>query len=963
MNPEQDRVDVTIRRRWFPRGNLALLWLIAALSAFAAEPTTEPLLRLETGMHTAKINGVATDAQGRWAVTAADDKTARIWELASGQQLMVLRPPQDSGEVGKLYAVAMSPDGSIVALAGWTDDANSIYLFDRAAGRLTRRISTLPNVVFHLAFSPDGRRLAASLGGGNGIRVFDTASGKEVGRDVEYGDISNSVHFRSDGRRLVTACFDGSVRLYEVEDEGLTLLERASPAAGERPFSARFSPDGRRIAVGFQDKTAVQVLSGSALEEDAPLSIEQVGDGSLSSVAWSSDGRFLFAGGKWSVEGRCSVRRWTVDDWSRHNDTPVAKNTVKHLAPLPDGGMVFAAGDPAWGILSGDAVVQRSVDGKIADFRNLLSQLRVSADGRQVRFGYAYGGKDPCVFDLAGGSLRPDDAGLPAARTDAPGVEIKQWEDMYKPTVNSKPLKLRRYERSRSVAIAPDERRFVLGTEWYLRLFDRDGSEVWNQAAPAVVWAVNISGDGRFVVAAYGDGTIRWHKVSDGVEVMAFFPHADREHWIAWTPQGFFNASPGAEDLIGYHLNRGRDQEGEFIGARQLWETFFQPGLIADRLSKNGDERIAEAVKQRGDIRQLLEAGKTPELELVSSAEAESDGTYSFEVKLKKAGKGEGRLVLRVDGQELQGRRQAPALTPGGVTKIPIELATGTRKISAEWVDGRGISSKPVEARVTVRTLSGQEAPALHVLGVGISNYRDHAFAEGVVFAADDARAVLASFQRAKKNLFSQVIVEPLTDDGATTGKIFEAVQRMKPAVRPQDVFVLYLAGHGATLDGEYYFIPWEARFTNQNALKEQSLGGEKLRNLLALVPATKMLVLLDTCSSGRFSLVPGRGLADKTAIDRLQRMSGRALIAATADEKMALEGEENHGVFTFTLLQALAGKADDSDKDGVLNIGELAIYIDKTLPEITKRKWGYEQFPVMETHGNIFPVAGLGDP
>ena len=74
----------------------------------------------------------------------------------------------------------------------------------------------------------------------------------------------------------------------------------------------------------------------------------------------------------------------------------------------------------------------------------------------------------------------------------------------------------------------------------------------------------------------------------------------------------------------------------------------------------------------------------------------------------------------------------------------------------------------------------------------------------------------------------------------------------------------------------------------------------------------------------------------------------------------MALEGEGHHGVFTYTLLQALAGDAP-ADKDGVLTVGALATYIDKTLPEITKRKWGYEQFPVWDMHGNIFPVVRVG--
>ena len=243
-----------------------------------------------------------------------------------------------------------------------------------------------------------------------------------------------------------------------------------------------------------------------------------------------------------------------------------------------------------WSVLAAIAVANLSR----ASFGSDALALRGSATGHGRWISPA---QTASVFDLAAGNLGPDEPNLPAARTEAPGLKIEQWENSNNPTPNGKPLKLDPFERSRSLAIAPDGRRFALGADWSLRMFDREGAKVWNKAVPGVVWAVTISGDGRFVVAGYGDGTIRWHRVSDGKELLAFFPHADRKRWIAWTPEGFFSASPGAEDLIGFHLNRGKDREGEFVSARQLWETFYQPGLIAGRLDAEGDERIAAAVK------------------------------------------------------------------------------------------------------------------------------------------------------------------------------------------------------------------------------------------------------------------------------------------------------------------------------------------------------------------------------
>src|SRR6185436_1450001 len=225
---------------------LAALLGVARVAA-GEEVSTRPFLRIETGMHTAAIWRIDTDAAGRFLVTGSEDKTARVWDLANGQLLRTLRAPIGEGNEGKIYSVAMSPDGELVAAAGWTgynwERHNSIYLFERRSGRLIRRLRGFPEVIKNLAFSPDGSRLAATMGGPFGLRVFRIPDGQEMGRDESYGGDGVGAAFAADGR-LVTASFDGKIRLY---DRDLQLLAAVSMEGGKRPYSVAFSPDGRRI--------------------------------------------------------------------------------------------------------------------------------------------------------------------------------------------------------------------------------------------------------------------------------------------------------------------------------------------------------------------------------------------------------------------------------------------------------------------------------------------------------------------------------------------------------------------------------------------------------------------------------------------------------------------------------------------------------------------------------------------
>ncbi|WP_298379971.1 caspase family protein [Azospirillum sp.] len=538
----------------------------AADNASSAPPSPDdttglydrPVLVVDPDRHTAPIIRASIDAAGRFAVTGSDDKTVRVWSLADGALLRTIRVPAGPGNVGKIYAVAISPDGALIAAGGWTAEDGKpqvIHLFDRASGASVGRIGESWDVVKHLTFSPDGRRLVATLGKTSGIRLYDRERNwAETARDADYGGDSYGAAFSQDGR-LATSSLDGKVRLYDAALRRLAVWDSGS---GQRPFGVAFSPDGQRLAVGFDDSTRVALLDGRSLAPLAEPDRGGIDNGDLSKVAWSADGKTLLAGGRYANDAGYPVVAWADGGRGKRRMIAAGQSTLMSLAPLADGGLLAAATDPYLARLSAEGAAVWTQGPPQADFSGQRRTLTLSADGLRVDFGYQQWGKEPARFDLSsltlslapaadGGAIPPNQDALP----------ITDWNYTVSPKLAGTALPLRPFEMSRSLAVQPGARRFVLGTEWSLRAFAADGAPLWRRPAPSVVWAVNISGDGRLAVAAYGDGTIRWHRMEDGRELLAFMPLVNKKDWAAWTPEGFYDATPGARDALRWHVNRG----------------------------------------------------------------------------------------------------------------------------------------------------------------------------------------------------------------------------------------------------------------------------------------------------------------------------------------------------------------------------------------------------------------------
>ena len=572
--------------------------LLAAGAASGAEPSAAPVLRIEAGMHTATIRRVVVDEAGRLVLTASTDRTARLWELPSGQLRRVLRPPIGEGNEGKLYACALSADGSFAAVGGWTgfewDKSESIYLFDTGTGQMVRRFPGLPNVINDIAFSGQGRFLAAVLGGGQGLRVWETRTGVEVGQDAAYDKARGHCVDWCGEERLVTTSYDGSLRLYEVARAGsskgrggvkLSLRAKVSARGGMEPFGARFSPDGRHIIVGFNDTTKVAVHDGHFLGFQFAPDTTAVDGENLGAVAWSRDGMTLAAAGTCNLKGaENAIRFWSQAGRGQPRDCVATSNTIMDLRALPGGGILYGAGDPAWGMI--DARGEHTLLGAspLANFHGLGERFKVSPDGTVIAFAYEKFGQSPARFSIAARELSAGEPAVERMRSLSPprttGLPVTDWEDTTLPRLADKPLPLEPYEGSRCLAVKRDNSGFVLGTDYWLRSFAATGVERWKVREPGTVWAVNLADDDGLVVVACGDGTIRWHRAEDGRELLAFFPHADRERWVMWTPQGCYDCSPGGEELIGWHVNRGKDQAADFQTAAKFREQFHRPEII-----------------------------------------------------------------------------------------------------------------------------------------------------------------------------------------------------------------------------------------------------------------------------------------------------------------------------------------------------------------------------------------------
>jgi WD40 repeat protein len=830
---------------------LVVLGLLAwCRDGLADEPPSQPVLRLETGMHTAAIQSISADARRQMLLTVSYDKTARLWSLADGKLIRVLRPPIGLQYDGRLYAGALSPSGEIAAVGGSTgyewSGFNSVYLFETNSGKLLRRLTLLPDDITSLAFSSDGTLLAVGLADRAGVRVWRTSDWIIAWSDSDYTDFVSGLAF-SKSNELITASFDGYLRGYDAR--GHLRQPKMKAFSGARPLGLAMSPDGERLAVGYDDSARVDLLAASDLRLLAGPDTTGL-HGAVGRLAWSEDGRTLFAGYQArNAEGRTLVRSWMDSGHGGIRDAPVAGNAIMGLAPLPSQGVAFASFEPTWGVLHDDAHLDPLHVAPTADYSRLGEGFRISSDAREVQFRFGPSAR-PVTFVLA--DRRIVDSPIEVVRSIGPATSgsamaIQHWEGETTPVLNGTPLRLLNHEESRAVAIRGE--RLLVGATFSLRLYDKSGSQIWRRYAPGFTRAVNISQNGALAVAAFADGTIRWYRMRDGVELLTLFPHADRRRWVAWTPQGYYDASTGGDELIGWHVNRGASHEADFFPARQFSEQFNRPDIVAlvlDTLDLDEAVRQANTVAKRkapAPVASLL----PPVVKILSPPDLSSVARSPIDVTyLVRSPTPVTAIAVLVDGRPVQTPPSIAVMSgaDGAVESVSVPMPEHNATISLVAANAQTKS----EAAVVNIGWQGEKdwyKPDLYVLAVGVAHYRDPGLK--LSYPAKDAADFAAMAKAQAGGLYNHVEVRELPDEHATREEIRKGLSWLKKTPA-RDVAVLFLSGHGQNdAGGHYHFLPYD---TDQSDLDLTTIQDFEIEDFLGKVPG-KVIAFLDTCFAG----------------------------------------------------------------------------------------------------------------
>eukprot|EP00741_Cyanophora_paradoxa_P018180 tig00021038_g17553.t1 len=514
--------------------------------------------------HTKSVNAVAVTPDGKRAVSGADDKTLRVWDLESGAEMRRLE-----GHDGDVWSVAISSDGTravsgsedktvrvwdldsgaeLRVLAGHIDDVHAVAISPpkrTKRGRLNeleasvfRSPSAGPRCpsIASVSRLQDGKR--AVSGSLHTLWVWDLETGSELRRLTGHEKDVWSVAITPDGKRAVSGSEDETVRVWDL-DSGAELRVLVGHKRSVRAVA--ISPDGTRVLSGSKDKT----LRVWDLESGAELRVITGHEDRVFALAFLPDGKLALSG-----SGDKTLRLWDLESGAELQCLAGHKSTVNSVAVLPNGKLAVSGSDDKvlrlWNLESGAEL--RQVTSHEGDVWSVAISPRFKADrGRLRELGPILSFNifkiiiKLSVFDTARADLRPLctlQDGKRAVSGSKEGRMLRLWDL----ETGSELRRLTGHDGDAyCVAVLPDGKRALSGGEdKTLRLWDLESGEELRQLVghTEYVRSLAVSPDGLRAVSGSADNTLRVWDLESGAELRTLTGHDDTVVSVAVTQDG-----------------------------------------------------------------------------------------------------------------------------------------------------------------------------------------------------------------------------------------------------------------------------------------------------------------------------------------------------------------------------------------------------------------------------------------
>jgi WD40 repeat protein len=894
----------------------------------------------------------------------------KLWDLSSKRVIRTLDGPTVPFKGFKassftINTIAFSPDGRLLAAgAGETLTVGRVVLWRVADGSEVVTLKTNATDVNALAFSGDGK-LLATANDNNTADLWYTETGKKKCELNEASDIDSaySVAFSPDKLRMAVG-FGGTIKFWQLADCAELPFYKGQAAVAP---SVAFSPDGRFLASGLEDKTIAiwDMASGEVVRRLAGHTK------SIDAVAFSPNGKILASGSHDNT-----IKLWDVSSGRELRTLRGHDNYVSSIAFSPRGGqLVSGSWDgtlKVWNVAGGQ--VLRTIR---ANPENVIA-VAFSPDGRTVASGGgnfllldATSTKDPTVklWDVNTGrqlgtltghseaiealAFSPDGKRLATGSYDE---TARIWDVSSRKNLFT--LSMSRTGPSSessgifAVAYSPDGKLLATGDEiGDIKLWNAaTGQEAMSSGTARVlpgsswIWSVAFSHDGKLLASGNSDGPTQVWDLASGKERVSLTGFNDGSA-IAVTPEGFFDSSSEqAEDNLNVRI------ADRVFGVSSFRESFYRPDLV--KLKMQGQD-----LASFGSIDNVK---LPPVISFASLPASTTRDDIKLNLALDNGGGGFGLIRIFWNGTVITQDGNVPKMGGALTRSFTIPLLNGKNDLRAVAFNADGSMWSDVHSSIEAKLPLAKLATArgtLHAVVIGIQTFPGSP-KNNLAYPDSDAKLFADTLKRYAAPLFAKSDIHLMTGAEQTSKAALEAaLKTMSATARPGDQFVFYVASHGIVQAGQYYLVTSNVGAADSASLRRDAISSQELTNLLANVPVAKKFVVIDTCEAGTAGPALAKGMSAQTAATILSRSIGLTVLSATATNQEALEGYKDHGLFTYVVADGLSGKAV-SDKHGLISSAAIADYVGGEVSELAQLYYRRAQQPTVNKSGQVFAVT-----